>query len=141
VREVWAVRRFVYAKLMAIPSRSTLAPAGIYEDEVPENADHLSTAIVYQVENERALRGFGSTFVWGDFQVLVDVIVPGESRFDGEAASNAVYDALHGITGTVTNGVIFSCVYDGTVPMPPEAVNGQHYDHLMQRFLLHARGT
>lgn len=143
MREVWALRRFVYSKLLAIPNRATLAPAGVHEDELPSNADPTKIGIVYQVETERVLRGMGAVVTWGDFQVLVDVVVPGAARSVGEAASNAVYDALHGVTGAVAGGFVSSCVYDGTIPMPTERddASGNVWEHLMQRFLVHAKAA
>lgn len=143
MREAWALRRFVYSKLAAIPNRATLAPAGVHEDELPANANPAHIGITYQVETERVLRGHGSTVVWGDFQLLVDVVVPGAARQVGEAASNAVYDALHGVTGAVTGGFVSSCVYDGVIPMPTERNDdsGHVWEHLMQRFLLHVKAT
>lgn len=138
----YIAKRFIYQQITGIASFASKSPAGLHEDEVPPSASTSQIAVVYQLESGVSALGNGATHLWDAIGVLVDVIVPGRSQVPGEGLSMDIFNALHGATGPVTGGVVSSCVYRGAVPSVPEhTATGQDYEHIRQRFELHARGT
>lgn len=144
----WVAKKFAIDRIATITNIATRAPGGVHEDEVPEKlANGTPTAnkvaIVYQVEVAQSALGQGATYVWDEIFLEVDVQVPGTSQGAGRTLMQDVFKAFHTATGSNVYGTVSSCVFRRVIPVSPEHIEatGEDYEHLRQRFELHARGT
>lgn len=117
--ETARARAFIFTTLRDDATVAGLVGARIYHAVAPADAQY--PFVVFQLlSGGTDLRGVGMTRIWAAPLYLIKAICKGTSSGSIEPVVNAIDIALHGASGTVTNGVIVECFRERPFELPSD---------------------
>ncbi len=126
--ETARARAWIYTTLMNDPVVLGLVGNRVYHAVAPADAQY--PFVIFQLRSGgNDLRGVGMTRIWAEPLYLIKAICKGTSSGSIEPVVNAIDAALHGKSGTVTNGVIVECFRERPFELPTDE-NGTMYMQL-----------
>jgi hypothetical protein len=120
---------WIYGVLSADATLQWLMAQRWYSDAIPEKA--ALPAGVYAMATAEDVAMFNAVIIADGFDYDIKVVGDTASYGDIEAAANRMHALLHGKTGTVTRGVVISCVREMPIRYTErDTQNGKTYKHL-----------
>jgi hypothetical protein len=115
--EAWLYQT-LRAALPALEAYSAVAPPGV-----------AHPFLVYSQQSPTDLMGLGPARIWASFLYLVRVTDQTGSYLPLKAAADAIDAALHGASGTVSDGAVLDCIRDRAYSLT-EVADGVEWRHL-----------
>ena len=135
--ETARARAFIYTTLTSNATLTGLVGQRFYHAQAPADAQY--PFVVFQLlSGGTDLRGIGMTRIWSAPLYLIKVITKGLSTGAIEPVVDAIDAALHGASGTVTNGEIVECFRERPFELPDEQ-NGTMYIQMGGEYRIRVR--
>lgn len=121
--EATTAEEFLVSTLTGDATLMAQLPGGVWNIEAPEGTPY--PFLVFQFMSGNDFAAVGALRIWTNMIYLVKVIADA-ADFDSLNAVAARLDAvLHGTSGTVSSGVVWSCTREQTIRLPDQLANRQ----------------